>query len=172
MNETKSKYSTNYDSESADCLKKEYLLTISTLLQEIVDEQQDKKDLKRTIFYSKLIPEISIQSYLDRIIKYSNLETSTIIMTLIYIDRICEYNSLLITKHNVHRMLLSAMIVSIKVNEDDLFSNSFYAKVGGVSLQELNKLEQGFLSLIRFRLYIDINLFNKYQNTLLKYDKI
>ena len=54
------------------------------------------------------------------------------------------------------------MVVSIKYNEDDYFSNKFYAKVGGVTKEELDKLEYEFLSLIDFSLFVDEDLFSKY----------
>ena len=172
MNDNKSRHSTAYDSESVDYLKKELLISISNLLKEIVDEQQEVNETRRTLFFSKTIPGISIESYLDRIIKYTKMETSTLILILIYIDRICEYNSLVLNKYNVHRLLLAAMIVSIKVNEDDFYSNLYYSKVGGVSLEELNSLENEFLKLIRFRLWADYNLFSKYKLNLMKYDNL
>jgi hypothetical protein len=172
MNDNISRHSTTYDSETIDYLKKELLISISSILQEIVEEQHEFKETRRTIFYSKTVPGISIESYLDRMIKYTKMETSTLILILIYIDRICEYNSLVITRFNVHRLLLAAMIVSIKVNEDDFYSNSFYSKVGGVSLEEINNLENEFLKLIRYRLWTDYNLFNKYKVNLMKYDKL
>ena len=172
MIDNRSRHSTNYDSENNEFSINEFLISISTLIEEIVDEQDEKIDEHKTLFYSKVIPTISIQSYLDRVIKYTKLETSTLIIMLIYIDRVCEFNKLLITKYNVHRLILSAMIVSIKVNEDDIYTNSFYAKVGGVSLQEVNKLEEEFLKLIKFRLWTDFSVYYKYKHHLVNYDKL
>ena len=54
------------------------------------------------------------------------------------------------------------MLVAIKYNEDDYFSNSFYAKVGGVTKKEIDTLEYEFLSLIDFNLYVSEELFIKY----------
>ena len=170
MNDQVSRSSTN-DSDSIDYVKKEMLKSIAGLLQEIIDEQGDKRDSKKTIFTAKSIPGITIENYLDRIIKYTKLETSTLILTLINIDKICEINSLQITKFNVHRLLLSSVLISIKFNEDDFYSNSYYARVGGVSLQEINNLEDEFLRMIKFCLWTEINLFNKYKVYLGKYEK-
>ena len=33
------------------------------------------------------------------------------------------------------------MLLAIKYNEDDYYSNKYYARVGGISLCELNELE-------------------------------
>ena len=56
------------------------------------------------------------------------------------------------------------MIVAIKYNEDDFFSNEFYSKVGGISKKEINKIEYEFLSLIDFSLFVDEEIYNKYNN--------
>jgi len=129
------------------------------------------KESHKTLFYSKIIPGIDISSYLDRIIKYTKIESSTLILIFIYLDRICEKASIQMTKNNIHRLLLSSVIVAIKINEDDFYSNAFYAKVGGVSLQEINTLEDEFIRLIKFDLWTDFGLFNKYKVYLSKYDK-
>ena len=55
---------------------------------------------------------------------------------------------------------------SIKVNEDDYYSNEYYAKVGGISLDELNKLEEAILSLLEFNLFIDDELYDNYEKQL------
>ena len=43
MNDSQSRHSTNYDSENIDYYKRELLISISILLQEIVDEKLEKK---------------------------------------------------------------------------------------------------------------------------------
>ena len=159
------------ESQNTETYKIQLLRSISSLLQEIINEQGDNIQSKKTIFCSKTIPPISIENYLDRIIKYTKLETSTLILSLINIDKICELNSLQITKYNVHRLLLSSVVISIKINEDDFYSNSYYSKVTGVSLSEINNLEDEFLRKIRFKLWTDISLFLKYKRYLSKYIK-
>lgn len=46
-------------------------------------------------------------------------------------------------------------MVAIKYNDDDYYKNEFYAKVGGITLKEINALENEFLSLINFAFYVD-----------------
>ena len=54
------------------------------------------------------------------------------------------------------------MILSIKYNEDYYFGNQHYAAIGGITLQELNSLEQTMLTLIDHQLYVPSDLYNKY----------
>jgi hypothetical protein len=65
--------------------------------------------------------------------------------------------------------MLTSILTAIKFNEDDFYSNTYYAKVGGISLQEINNLENEFLTLINFNLWIDYEIFQKYQNYLEQY---
>lgn len=56
--------------------------------------------------------------------------------------------------------------MSIKYNEDEYYSNTFYAKVGGITLKEFNKLEYFFVNIIDFELYVDDESFQKYNEYL------
>ena len=63
------------------------------------------------------------------------------------------------------------MIVAIKYNEDNFYSSEVYAKLGGLSLLELNYLEFQFLILIKFSLFIEKDLFDKYNDYLLSFQE-
>ena len=66
-------------------------------------------------------------------------------------------------------MLLTSIVVAIKYNEDDFFSNTFYAKIGGISMEEINTLEIEFLDMIDWFLFVDQAFFHKYKSFLTKY---
>ena len=59
-------------------------------------------------------------------------------------------------------MILAALILAIKYNEDDYYSNEYYAKVGGIALKELNELENSILVLLDFLIFIDDSTYEKY----------
>jgi hypothetical protein len=75
------------------------LISVSSLLYEIL---KNDKQTENT-FNSKIIPNISIESYLSRLVKYSNIEESTTIVMLIYIDKLCQMNDLYLNNYNIHR---------------------------------------------------------------------
>jgi hypothetical protein len=139
---------------------------VSQLLTDICDEspQEIEHSTLKIIkpFISKKIPPISIENFMKRLLKYSKMESSTLLLILIYIDRVCFFGKFGLNYYNIHKLILASMVISIKYNEDEYFSNQFYAKVGGVSKEELNKLEYEFLSLIDFSLFVDEELFSKY----------
>ena len=110
------------------------------------------------------IPPISIKDYLERLCKYSKIDTSTIILILIYIDRICNIQKFKLTYYNVYKLILASMIIAIKYNEDEYYSNKFYSKLGGVSISEIVFLEYNFLSLIHYNLFVNNELFKKYND--------
>ncbi len=56
------------------------------------------------------------------------------------------------------------MVVAIKYNEDEYFSIKYYSKLGGVTKTEMIFLEYYFVSLINFNLFVDKELFNKYDD--------
>jgi len=147
------------------------LKQISKLLLDIVKEEEQKannganQSFKNNRFYSNSTPKISVLSFLGRIVKYTKAEESTLILALIYIDRICESSDVRLNLHLLHRLLLTSVLVALKYNEDDIFSNAYYAKVFGINSEELFRLELEFLFLIKYNLYVpaeEINLYSSY----------
>ena len=143
---------------------------ISDLLVRICEENKIKKCNKNFLlksFTCENIPSISIKDYFLRLSKHAKVNESTIILILIYIDRICNMNHFILTYYNIHKLILAAFILAIKYNEDNYYSMVYYSKIGGVPISELNKLEFEYLILIGFRLFVHTQLFEKYYNDLM-----
>jgi hypothetical protein len=143
---------------------------ISDLLVKICEENKIKKCNKNFLlksFTCENIPSISIKDYFLRLSKHAKVNESTIILILIYIDRICNMNHFILTYYNIHKLILAAFILAIKYNEDNYYSMVYYSKIGGVPVAELNKLEFEYLILIGFRLFVHTQLFEKYYNDLM-----
>ena len=83
-------------------------------------------------------------------------------MALIYIDRVCIRKGLTLTNYNIHRLLFTSILISIKFNEDIIYDNLLYSKIGGVLVAELNKLEHEFLKMIGFSLFVSEEVYKKY----------
>lgn len=58
-------------------------------------------------------------------------------------------------------------MLAAKFIDDAFFNNAYYAKVGGVTTAELNRLEMEFLFGIDFRLYVSLSTFGKYCSELM-----
>ena len=143
---------------------------ISDLFVTICEENKEKKYNRNFLlkaFKNKSIPSISIKNYLIRLSKHAKVNESTIILILIYIDRICNMNHFILTYYNIHKLILAAFILAIKYNEDYYYHMIYYSKMGGVSLSELNYLESEYLKLVDYKLYVDTKLYDKYYNDLM-----
>ncbi|KAL1922400.1 uncharacterized protein VTP21DRAFT_9939 [Calcarisporiella thermophila] len=122
-----------------------------------------------TRFHSRAPPSISVYDYLRRIVKYTSIERACLLLLLVYIDRICERNkSFTISSLTVHRFLITAATVGAKALCDSYCTNTHYARVGGISMGELNTLELEFVTLIDWRLSCPGRLLQQYYVNLVK----
>lgn len=80
-----------------------------------------------------------------------------------------QQQAFVMDSHNIHRLLIAGVTVSTKFFSDFFYSNSRYARVGGISLQELNHLELQFLVLCDFELLISVNELQRYADLLYKF---
>ncbi|CAN6558488.1 unnamed protein product [Malus baccata var. baccata] len=121
-----------------------------------------------TIFHGLRAPPLSIRQYIDRICKYSGCSPSCFVVAQIYVDRYLKCTEVHLTSFNVHRLLITSVMLAAKFMDDAFFNNAYYAKVGGVSTAELNRLEMKFLFTIDFRLQVNLETFTKYCSQLEK----
>lgn len=68
--------------------------------------------------------------------------------------------------YNIHRLIIAGVTVGTKFLSDFFYSNSRYARVGGISLKEMNHLELQFLILCDFELLISVEEMERYANLL------
>lgn len=122
-----------------------------------------------TVFDSSSIPPVSIQKYLMRLSATFRCSDATFIAALVVVDRLLEYDGgrLPLTMQNVHRVFLASLVVATKYHEDLVYSNSHYAKAGGVHLREVNRLERVLLAALDFDLRIEPEQYRQYEATLL-----
>lgn len=102
-------------------------------------------------FYSKHPPAISLDDYLMRIHKFCPMSTAVYLATSFYIHRLAvDERAIPVTRRNCHRLILAGLRVAMKAHEDLSYSHSRFARVGGVSENELGRLEIGFCFLTNF----------------------
>lgn len=105
-------------------------------------------------FHARNIPSISIQSYLTRILKYCPMSSDIFLSLLVYFDRMSrvptpdsptiaqqstftstkqlmgnEHHPFSIDSYNVHRLVITGIVVASKFCSDVFYTNSRYAKV-------------------------------------------
>ena len=55
---------------------------------------------------------------------------------------------------NIHRLILVSVMISSKFCDDLYFSNQYWAKIGGISNDEINALEVEMLTLLEYKLHL------------------
>lgn len=76
-----------------------------------------------------------------------------------------------IDSYNIHRLVIAGVTVASKFFSDVFYTNSRYAKVGGLPLPELNQLELQFLLLNDFRLVISSEEMQRYAEQLILFSR-
>ncbi|KAJ1652231.1 cyclin-like protein interacting with PHO85 [Dispira simplex] len=112
-----------------------------------------------TLFHSRGVPSIDLFSYLNRILKYCPCPNECFVSLFIYLRRITERcqksrTAFSVDPYSVHRLIIAGITTSSKYFSDLFYTNSRYARVGGVHVDELNMLELEFLKLLGFELYV------------------
>lgn len=113
------------------------------------------RDERFAHYETNTVPGILIEDYVHRIAEYTYISPTTLVVTLIFLDRLCDrYPSLLVTQLNVFKLFFVAARVASKVNDLRTLNNKHFASVGGISNKHLNELEARFLIDLRFDLFV------------------
>lgn len=86
--------------------------------------QKNEKLLKRlrkkdsvTIFHGSRAPTMGIGQYVDRILKYTCCGTPCLVVAYIYIDRYLQKMETYLTSLNIHRLLITSIMVAAKFTD-------------------------------------------------------
>lgn len=149
----------------SDDTKKNIVNSISKNLKEIIKENLQNNQMKyvqNDIFFFQIIPGISIDDYLKRIYKYTKMNISTLIMSIIYIDKFCENERYVLCMNNIHKLLLTSCLLSIKFNEDININMKYYSEIAGIPIYDLKNLEFYLCVKLRFSLFVEYDIYQKY----------
>lgn len=152
--------------------------SINKTLTTALEENKKLSDYKEILikqgkmcFSSSSLPNISLFDYLRRIDKYSFLDKNTLILSVIYVDRISKFGNIILTNYNIHRIIFAAILLAIKYNEDEFYDNKYYAEIAGITPSELINIEYMFFCICNFNLYVDDDTFNNYSQYLTNFNK-
>jgi len=145
--------------------QKQIIKSIAQNLRDIIKENIRKnliKYVKYDLFYIGRNPPISIEDYINRIYKMTKMNISSLILSVIYIDRFSELNGYILSMKNIHRIILTACLLSIKFNEDVNISSKYYASIAGIPVYDLNNLEFYLIVKLQFGLFVNYDIYQKY----------
>jgi len=139
---------------------------LASVLERLVKENDHIEQGPVSKFHALRVPGISIHQYLERIHRWANCSPECFVLALIYIDRLIQggssKDSFILTKLNVHRVVITSVLLAAKFFDDVYYNNAFYAKLGGVLVSEMNNLEIDFVFRINFSLHVKPEVFSKY----------
>ena len=117
---------------------------------------------KDNFFYLEPIPNISFGDYILHLMKYTHISISTLILAVIYIDKFCEKFKYVLTFHNIYRIILIAIFISMKYNEDISVNANIYAQIAGICVEDLLNLELNICVALEFGFYVKEELYQQY----------
>eukprot|EP00923_Selenidium_pygospionis_P033583 GHVN01058922.1.p1 GENE.GHVN01058922.1~~GHVN01058922.1.p1 ORF type:complete len:269 (-),score=24.92 GHVN01058922.1:2211-3017(-) len=142
-----------------------FVPALAVVLTHLVTVPTNQNNRTLTRFHAVKAPDISIREYLDRIQKYFGCTNECFVLSLVYIDRIVKVHKekFSVSILNIHRLLITSVMLAAKFFDDVYYSNAFYARVGGVKTREINVLETHFLSLINYQLFVSPQEYDQYR---------
>lgn len=113
-------------------------------------------------FFSKTVPKISLEDYMNRIQQFCPLSTGVWLAAGSYILRLCVVDkSVPLTHRTMHRLVLATLVTAMKALEDHRWAQARLAGVGGVDQLSLSRLE----TCVEFLLSFDLQIFSPQQMT-------
>lgn len=106
-------------------------------------------------FFSKTVPKVGVEEYMNRIQKYCPLSTAVWLAAGSYILRLCVIDKAVpLTFRTMHRLILACALVAMKALEDHRWPQKRFAAVGGVDEGALCRLELCVEFLLSFNVQI------------------
>ncbi|KAJ1280219.1 hypothetical protein BS78_04G214800 [Paspalum vaginatum] len=110
-------------------------------------------------------PGISVRAYMARIARFAGCSPACYVVAYVYLDRLLRRSrrlALVVDSYSVHRLVITAVLTAVKFMDDICYNNAYFAKVGGISLVEMNYLEVDFLFGVGFDLNVAPETFADY----------
>ena len=112
----------------------------------------------------EIISKMEIDEFIERIVNYLHIDNTLLVLSMMNLDKVLS-NKFILTENNVHKMIFMCFMETQKFYEDESYKNKDYARVCGVSIDELLLMEVSFMEIINFSLYIkDEDYQNYYKN--------
>lgn len=129
---------------------------VAAVMARLLDRMVCSRDnCEPTLFDSAEVPTISVHDYTMRFLRQSNFSLECIAIAYVYISRFVAASTLRsLNLCTVHRLLLTAVVLAVKIQDDVHYTNRVYARIGGISCKELNMLEAELLQRLGWRMQV------------------
>lgn len=164
--ETRTTISNSFESQCpiSEDLKNHIINAIISNLKDIIKENKkiQKNNHWRDIFYLDQIPPISLDNYIRHLVKYTSMNISSLILSVIYLDQFCEKYRYILNFNNIYRLILIFVFISLKYNEDNMVNAKIYSNIAGVSVEDLKMLEYQICAYLDFEFYVKTEYYEQY----------
>ena len=130
-----------------------HLRVLATALERVCNANIDMRSSSPTVFDAVSVPAMSVHCYLVRMHRYTKFDFVCFHVATWYLHRLGQIDPAYCpTLHNIHRLLVAALLVASKATDDIFHANLFMAQCGGIGVTELNKLEVELCERLQWRL--------------------
>lgn len=125
-------------------------------------EISSKEGVSRFCLKSGGSANLSMKAYIEGIRRYLPASISIYVVAFVSMHRIRKYEPrLAMSDCNSHRIFLTAVILAWKYVEDEVNTNKFYAKLGGIAtLREMSAMKSEFLNVMKFNMAVSPEEYN------------
>lgn len=144
---------------------KDIVLVIHSIFNRIISTNDKRFNHKcpESIFDLAKTPSLSLFAYMTEIIDIWEVERDTLISSLILIDRFGSSGKFIITRKNIFTVFIIALLISLKMHEDTIYSDTDFAKMAKISVSTMSKLEKYFLEKIEYKIFINNDTYKTYE---------
>ena len=125
------------------------------------DSESDESD-------EDYIGKMKFETFIEKIVYILDFDDNLLILSLMVLDKFLS-SKIILSESNVHKIFFICIMETHKFFDDNTFTNKDYAKMCGVSVDELLKMEIYFLESINFNLFIKDDEFKKYKDNFEKF---
>eukprot|EP01063_Lacrimia_lanifica_P040849 TRINITY_DN9402_c0_g1_i1.p1 TRINITY_DN9402_c0_g1~~TRINITY_DN9402_c0_g1_i1.p1 ORF type:complete len:255 (+),score=49.09 TRINITY_DN9402_c0_g1_i1:130-894(+) len=102
----------------------------------------------------------AVDCFLYRLVRYMCCSAEVFVHAVVYMLRYMQRVRAGTSQQSVHRLLAASVVVGIKHLDDKTYTNTYYARVCGVTLGELNALERELLLVLDFDVLVSFTAYN------------
>ncbi len=151
-------------------LKNSLLTYLPSILINTSQIHEKNNLIFRSAFDLPSSENIDFASYVKRVLKYTEAEATTVLCSLILLDYLIGKRKIYLSSSNLHKFFFISLFISLKYQEDILFSEKVYSKISGINSTEMSSLEKDFLEMIDYSFPVSINKVYDYYTKLI--DKV
>ncbi len=116
------------------------------------------------------IGKMKFETFIEKIVYILDFDDNLLILSLMVLDKFLT-SKIILSESNVHKVFFTCLMETHKFFDDNTFTNKDYAKMCGVSVDDLLKMEIYFLESINFNLFIKDDEFKKYKDNFEQFKK-